>query len=335
MTFDALLKQNSIQKQIEQLAKKYKNRKIVIYGTGLLSEEIFRSYDLSSLNIVAIVNVKYGATRADYFLGKTCIPLSELKNVDFDTVLIANEDYATYKYQLENYLFRNEIKRKLEIKPLVKLKPLPKSTIDSICEILYVILNPNELAKLAIRGLAWINSFYIIDGRVRESQKRYLRRMYTTKLYGIQVAKFAKSVGENFRCRGFSSVTRNTVIGNNVHFNGMEIMGKGRVVIGDNFHSGKGCLIISDNHNYNNGTALPYDSQIVEKSVEVGNCVWFGANVVVLPGTKIGEGVVVQAGSVVHGEIPDCAIIGGNPAKIIKYRDLEHFQRLKSEGKFH
>ena len=54
----------------------------------------------------------------------------------------------------------------------------------------------------------------------------------------------------------------------------------------------------------------------------------------ILPGTKIGEGAIIQGGSVVHGEIPPYAIAGGNPAKVFKYRDIEHFKKLKAEGKF-
>ena len=47
------------------------------------------------------------------------------------------------------------------------------------------------------------------------------------------------------------------------------------------------------------------------------------------------EGAIIQGGSVVHGEIPPYAIAGGNPAKVFKYRNIEHFQKLKAEGKFY
>lgn len=49
----------------------------------------------------------------------------------------------------------------------------------------------------------------------------------------------------------------------------------------------------------------------------------------------IGEGVIVAIGSVVVKDVPPYAIVGGNPAKIIKYRDIEHFEKLKAEKRFH
>ena len=48
----------------------------------------------------------------------------------------------------------------------------------------------------------------------------------------------------------------------------------------------------------------------------------------------IGEGAIVAIGSVVVKDVPRCAIVGGNPAKVIKYRNTEHFDRLKVEEKF-
>ena len=155
------------------------------------------------------------------------------------------------------------------------------------------------------------------------------------KLYGYQVIKNAKCIGKNFACLGFSRVTNNTIIKNNVTFNGLKIMGGGKVTIGSYFHSGVEVLIIAQNHNYNKGESIPYDSTYIYKDIEIGDFVWIGSRVTILPGTKIGEGAVIQAGAVVHGEIPPYSVAGGNPAKVYKYRDIEHFKKLKSEGKFH
>lgn len=92
---------------------------------------------------------------------------------------------------------------------------------------------------------------------------------------------------------------------------------------------------ITQNHNYNSGSAIPYDDQYVVKTTIIKDFVWIGFNVTLLPGITIGEGVIIAACSVVTKDVPDYAIIGGNPAKIIGYRDVDHFNRLKADSKFH
>ena len=129
------------------------------------------------------------------------------------------------------------------------------------------------------------------------------------------------------------SFARNVHVGNNVNFNGMTIYGRGGVHIGDNFHSGAGCKIITANHNYE-GEAIPYDHTIVLGPVSIQDNVWFGDDVLVLPDVTIAEGAIIGAGSVVTKDVERCAIVGGNPAKFIRYRDVEHYDRLKAEGRF-
>lgn len=55
-------------------------------------------------------------------------------------------------------------------------------------------------------------------------------------------------------------------------------------------------------------------------NIVIGNDVWIGMNVTVLPGVKIGNGVTILAGAVVSDDIPDYAIAGGVPAKVIKFK---------------
>ena len=152
--------------------------------------------------------------------------------------------------------------------------------------------------------------------------------------FTIIVRLRAKKCGKNLHVNGFSIVSRVTVLGENVNFNGMRISGIGRVVIGDNFHSGKGCLMISQNHNYDSGNAIPYDDTYTPKDILIGDNVWLGDRVIVLGGAVIGEGAIIQAGSVVIGEIPPMSIAGGHPAKVFKYRDIDHYKKLKDERKF-
>ena len=66
----------------------------------------------------------------------------------------------------------------------------------------------------------------------------------------------------------------------------------------------------------------PYENSFIRDNppVEIGNDVWIGANVVILPGVIIGDGAVIAAGAVVTKSIPPYAIVGGVPAKLIRYR---------------
>lgn len=62
--------------------------------------------------------------------------------------------------------------------------------------------------------------------------------------------------------------------------------------------------------------------------IHVGNDVWIGAKATIMSGIKINHGAVVAAGSVVTKDVPPYAIVGGNPAKIIRYRFTE--QQIES-----
>jgi len=102
----------------------------------------------------------------------------------------------------------------------------------------------------------------------------------------------------------------------------------GGVSIGRYFHTGRGLTIFSTSHNWKNSSKIPYDEVTLVQPVVIGDFVWIGANVTILPGTTIGDGVIVAAGSVVRGNVPDCSVIAGNPATIIGHRNVEEFLYL-------
>lgn len=164
--------------------------------------------------------------------------------------------------------------------------------------------------------------------------RRSLRTKIKTRIYGKDILENARSVGKKFICNGYSYCTENTVIKDFVVFNGVKIVGKANVTIGNFCQFGEDVLIVNQNHNYDNGTLIPYDEINIYKDVIIEDFVWVGSRATILPGTKIGEGAIIQGGAVVHGEIPPFAIVGGNPATIFKYRDIEHFKELKEKKMF-
>lgn len=170
-------------------------------------------------------------------------------------------------------------------------------------------------------GIAW---------RVRAARTAWSRRRFTSR-----VQSRAAECGPGLRVNAPSVVTPTTHLGSNVHMNGLVVNGRGNVRIGNNFHSGADILLISQNHDFDTGNAVPYGDGYVLKDITIEDNVWLGARVIVLGGVTIGEGAIVQAGSVVVSDVPRCAIVGGHPARQFAMRDVEHYERLVAEGKFH
>lgn len=171
---------------------------------------------------------------------------------------------------------------------------------------------------------------------VKEEYLDWYYMLLKNKYYQRKIEKTAEEVGSDLHLMFDNEkvVNSKTVLGDNVHLIGINVRGEGRVTIGDNFHEGSGCEIITENHNYDSGDAIPYDDTFISEPVEIGDNVWFGIDVTVLPGVSIGEGAIIQAGSVVTEDIPKGAIAGGHPAKVFDHRDMEHYEKLKAEGKF-
>jgi acetyltransferase-like isoleucine patch superfamily enzyme len=92
--------------------------------------------------------------------------------------------------------------------------------------------------------------------------------------------------------------------------------------------------MICEDHNYDSNEAIPYDKVRIMKPIKIGDFVWVGHGALILGGVTIGEGAIVGAGSVVTRDVPPFAIVGGNPARVIKSRDSEKFLDLKRQGKF-
>jgi acetyltransferase-like isoleucine patch superfamily enzyme len=126
----------------------------------------------------------------------------------------------------------------------------------------------------------------------------------------------------------------NIVCGRESYHNGnFQVKGRGKATVGNFCAFGQDIKFILSNHNYQYPSiqytlynrifgALPYEKR--SGTIHVGHDVWIGDNVVVLPNVKIGNGACIGAGAVVTRDIPDFAIVGGNPAKLIKYRFSEN-----------
>ncbi|MBE5744188.1 MAG: CatB-related O-acetyltransferase [Clostridiales bacterium] len=132
--------------------------------------------------------------------------------------------------------------------------------------------------------------------------------------------KFLDYVGNDVNIEKGAQITSKMRIGDR---SGVGINAKmhGTVIIGNDVMMGPDCIIYTRNHAFSD-TSIPMRKQgfSEERPVIIGNDVWIGGRVIILPGVHVGNGAIIGAGAVVTKDVPDYAIVGGNPAKIIKYR---------------
>jgi maltose O-acetyltransferase len=98
-----------------------------------------------------------------------------------------------------------------------------------------------------------------------------------------------------------------------------EVYGPAR--IGSGVMMGPHVIVLTLNHRFDRCDIPMYRQGHAEASpVTISDDVWIGTRVIILPGVTIGRGAIIGAGAVVTKDVPEYAIVGGNPARVIRYR---------------
>lgn len=156
---------------------------------------------------------------------------------------------------------------------------------------------------------------------------RYLPDNYGRITLGAQTIRrllvrgFVKNAGKDIDINKNAELSPDFSIGNKSGVGADSIIGKG-TTIGDNVMMGPECIIYTRNHAFSR-IDIPMREQGMQdfKPVHIGNDVWIGSRVTILPGVTIGNGCIIGASAVVTKDVPDYAVVGGNPARILKYRN--------------
>lgn len=125
-----------------------------------------------------------------------------------------------------------------------------------------------------------------------------------------------KSTGKNVNIERGAVFTRKVSLGDNSGI-GINCVLNGEVVIGNDVMMGPNCTFYTRNHAFAD-LMKPMVQQgfTEEKKIVIGNDVWIGGNVIILPGVTVGDHSIIGAGAVVTKDVPEWAIVAGNPATV-------------------
>lgn len=143
---------------------------------------------------------------------------------------------------------------------------------------------------------------------------------FSKKIRAMLVKGFANKVGKNVDIQKGAKISTKLEIGNNSGI-GINCSLQGTVIIGNDVMMGPEVWVYTRNHKHDS-TVIPMREQGFEdeKPVVIGDDVWIGSRVTILPGVNVGRGVIIGSGTIVTKNVPDYAVIVGNPGKIVKYR---------------
>ncbi|HVZ67361.1 MAG TPA: acyltransferase [Patescibacteria group bacterium] len=144
-------------------------------------------------------------------------------------------------------------------------------------------------------------------------------RRFFYRIQGMKIGRGSSiHMGAVFYDASKIRIGKDTIIGENAVLDG-----RAPLKIGDHVDIASEVMIYNSQHNIDSEDFAKVEEVVLEP-VEIGDYVFIGPRAVILPGVKIGKGAVVGAGAVVTKDVPDFAIVGGVPAKVIGERKLKN-----------
>ena len=115
----SLFEGQNIQVKLQKAKREFKEREIVLYGAGDYTRYIFKNYDISNLNIKGICDERFAEDRTHEFYGLKCLKPEDLKNANYDLILISNQDFVK-EYHIVSKILKGTKNESVEIRPLIK-----------------------------------------------------------------------------------------------------------------------------------------------------------------------------------------------------------------------
>lgn len=167
-------------------------------------------------------------------------------------------------------------------------------------------LKMTELSYEAMKLTSELNSSYHTPEQIKALMESLTGRAFPEGAY--MFPPFYTDCGKNIK------------IGKNVFINSCcQFQDQGGITIGEGSLVGPKTVIATLNHHMNPKKR----ANLLPDPVRIGKHVWIGANVTILPGVTIGDGAVIAAGAVVNKNVEANTVVGGVPARFIKYIETE------------
>lgn len=183
-------------------------------------------------------------------------------------------------------------------------------------------------------------AYFLIRTKLIDRRARLFR--FPIVIRGREYIDFGERLTTGVGCRFDVFPTGNTratvIFGKDVQLNDyVHIVGMNSIEIGDNVLMASHVFISDNSHgsykgddNDSNPNTPPTERCYGMAPIKIGNNVWIGEGVIVMPGVTIGDGCVIGAHSIVNKSIPDNSVAVGTPAKVIKQYNFEtrHWEKV-------
>lgn len=320
---DKYLKEQKFHKQYKKLCKKLKNKKVLVYGTGMLFQEVLKQYGLSDINIIGIADRKYYLNNdKTHDFGFKIIPNSQYSNVDADVILLGMQNYdGAIKDTKE--LFEN--KKSI---PLVKM-----SFKTRILNIIKKCYKRKEKDATNVIILHKINGKKVINPKIKNLNVIFYGKNNTVELYE-PITIYAPV---NICCQNNTSVKIGAKIrlretkfllfdNSSIEIGTNNFIGNSRILSigGKKITVGNDCLISFNVEIRNSDHHQIYDigsNQLLNpaQDVIIGNHVWIAAHSLIFKGSVVPSNSIVGAHSLINKKFEqENSIYAGTPAKIVR-----------------
>lgn len=170
-----------------------------------------------------------------------------------------------------------------------------------------------------LKKLLWL----FFSGRMLKDLLNLLAYYSVNHSLGMIQAKIGKT--SNVHATVVMRQARNIEIGEHCLINHNNVLqaghGDAKIKIGNYVHTGANVMVIAFNHGFDNRELPTKMQDYYDADIIIEDDVWIGGGAIILAGVTIGKGAIIAGGAVVNKDVPEYAIVGGVPAKVLKYRD--------------